>query len=187
MPEPLRLEATYKGVPVTIELEARAVLGPKRFSLDLVLTLPVKADVHPARASVTIEAFLKGLDTVIEAAQVQGVDLAERRGDGRLGSTWRCHACGDERPDAVIAVFTRRVFTGTLAGQEHVRYCRDRQECVEGARRVSWLRPRWQCEDCDEPTFALDDRSAAIHSDTFKHSLALSYWSIDHPTGGAKC
>jgi hypothetical protein len=56
--------------------------------------------------------------------------------------TWLCHVCGDERPDAVIAVSHQPV-----AGMEelfpdlahfNVRYCTDRPVCVLVASRPDW-------------------------------------------------
>lgn len=53
-----------------------------------------------------------------------------------LPLTWRCHVCGDERPDAAISVFTRErtdIFEGW---KENVRYCNDRPECAIEVRNV---------------------------------------------------
>ena len=47
--------------------------------------------------------------------------------------TWTCHVCGEDRPDAMISVFSRTVMIGKIEAQENVRYCNDRPACVEGA------------------------------------------------------
>lgn len=51
--------------------------------------------------------------------------------------TWRCHICGDERPDDKISVFQHDISeehnlpAGTV--QENVRYCNDRDSCRNAA------------------------------------------------------
>lgn len=56
-----------------------------------------------------------------------------------MPDTWKCHVCRDERPDEKISVYsTEREFYGTLITQ-NVRYCNDRQACIDGAKDVSWL------------------------------------------------
>lgn len=69
---------------------------------------------------------MKGFGSPIEVYQKMWGDL-----------TWTCHICGDERPDRFIGVHTRDVSTdfnlppGTV--QENVRYCIDRDNCVQRA------------------------------------------------------
>lgn len=55
--------------------------------------------------------------------------------------TWTCHVCGDERPDEMIAVYSRTVRSRSTGVElkENVRHCRDREACVEGARTKSWV------------------------------------------------
>ena len=51
--------------------------------------------------------------------------------------TWKCHICGDERPDENISVLTKPlVINGVplLGGVQNIRYCNDRPECLKGAR-----------------------------------------------------
>ncbi len=48
-------------------------------------------------------------------------------------TTWTCHICGEERPDAKISVLTRIKMFGPVEFQENVRYCNDRNECIFGA------------------------------------------------------
>lgn len=47
--------------------------------------------------------------------------------------TWTCHACGDERPDAAISVWSTWRTIGGVDVQTNVRYCNDRPGCVEAA------------------------------------------------------
>lgn len=53
--------------------------------------------------------------------------------------TWKCHVCGDERPDRLISVYsTKRTMPSGVELTENVRYCNDRPACVEGAAHVTW-------------------------------------------------
>lgn len=58
--------------------------------------------------------------------------------------TWTCHVCGEERPDALIAVHTTDLSAefmlppGTL--QQNVRYCVDRRHCIEQARTLRLIK-----------------------------------------------
>lgn len=49
--------------------------------------------------------------------------------------TWKCHICGDERPDDKISVYTHtnRSSNG-IEFMENIRYCNDREKCIEGAK-----------------------------------------------------
>ena len=48
--------------------------------------------------------------------------------------TWKCHVCGEGRPDAKISVLTKPlVINGTACGEQNIRYCNDKAECIEGA------------------------------------------------------
>lgn len=51
--------------------------------------------------------------------------------------SWRCHICGERRPDAAISVLTRDLSreNGLAAGtiMQNVRYCNDREECISAA------------------------------------------------------
>lgn len=59
--------------------------------------------------------------------------------------TWKCHVCGDERPDAVIGVHTESELLGgcglSIPVRANVRYCKDRLKCCERAPvlALSWL------------------------------------------------
>lgn len=60
--------------------------------------------------------------------------------------TWRCHVCGEERPDEQISVarHDRSAEHGLPPGcyTENVRYCNDRESCMQAARdgKVTFLR-----------------------------------------------
>lgn len=62
--------------------------------------------------------------------------------------TWTCHACGEERPDELIAVFTRvHPIDGDEGAtfSENVRYCSDRPDCAARAQQISFLeRPGYE-------------------------------------------
>ena len=57
--------------------------------------------------------------------------------------TWKCHACGDERPDSKVSVAhvplpgLENAFPET---RQNVRYCNDRPACAEKAK-LGFLRP----------------------------------------------
>ncbi|GAH82156.1 unnamed protein product [marine sediment metagenome] len=53
----------------------------------------------------------------------------------KLPDTWKCHICGEERPDERISVFTTPwVINGQTVGSQNIRYCNDRPACIEGAK-----------------------------------------------------
>lgn len=47
--------------------------------------------------------------------------------------TWTCHSCGDERPDALIAVLTYPLAGFGGMAERNWRYCKDRPACLEKA------------------------------------------------------
>lgn len=47
--------------------------------------------------------------------------------------TWTCHVCGDRRPDAQISVHVKTTMFHNAPIVENIRYCNDRQECIDGA------------------------------------------------------
>lgn len=53
---------------------------------------------------------------------------------------WRCHVCGDTRPDAKISVYSTIKMIGRVETQQNVRYCNDRPACIEGASSVDFLK-----------------------------------------------
>jgi len=53
--------------------------------------------------------------------------------------TWKCHICGEERPDDKISVLIKPVIiTGLRCGKQNIRYCNDRPACIEGAKRFDF-------------------------------------------------
>lgn len=61
-------------------------------------------------------------------------------GVGPGQGTWRCHVCGDERPDPAIAVckfIVASAFDGSAELEVCVRYCVDRAGCMVGATGVA--------------------------------------------------
>lgn len=57
-------------------------------------------------------------------------------------TTWICHVCFAERPDARVSVYKRDLSAkfSLPAGSvtENIRYCNDRQSCIDGAPLVSF-------------------------------------------------
>lgn len=55
--------------------------------------------------------------------------------------TWTCHVCGEERPDDKISVFKSTVeMKGVrIPITQNVRYCNDRQSCIEGAPNINFV------------------------------------------------
>ncbi len=46
--------------------------------------------------------------------------------------TWRCDACGDERPDEKISVLSVPwVIGGRVVGQRNYKYCNDKPDCLK--------------------------------------------------------
>ena len=58
--------------------------------------------------------------------------------------TWKCHVCGEERPDRFISVFKTDISKqhglpeGTMI--QNVRYCNDRINCIEKAKNFSFFK-----------------------------------------------
>lgn len=67
--------------------------------------------------------------------------------------TWTCHVCGEERTDAMISVHKRKLRIGSVPVEENIRYCNDRQACIEGAKSATHLpgiRDKYPQEEEDE-------------------------------------
>jgi hypothetical protein len=48
--------------------------------------------------------------------------------------TWKCHICGEERPDAALSVRSRQqLLGGTIPMEVNVRYCNDNPACIEAS------------------------------------------------------
>ena len=55
--------------------------------------------------------------------------------------TWKCHICGEERPDAKISVLSKPlIVNGQSYGTQNIRYCNDRPKCIEGAKTYSLIK-----------------------------------------------
>lgn len=69
-------------------------------------------------------------------------DQAETEVMGKLPfDTWKCHICGEERPDDKISVLSKPlVINGEVCGDQNIRYCNDRVACVEGAKEFSFFK-----------------------------------------------
>lgn len=51
-----------------------------------------------------------------------------------MENMWRCHICGENRPDAMISVQkNHRTMPGGFEYEENVRYCNDKAECAAAA------------------------------------------------------
>jgi len=55
-----------------------------------------------------------------------------------IDTTWKCHICGCQRPDAEISVlkqdFSKEYGLPVGTWTYNVRYCNDKPECLEGAK-----------------------------------------------------
>jgi hypothetical protein len=55
--------------------------------------------------------------------------------------SWTCHVCGDKRPDAQISVRTSPIIVnGRELGSQNVRYCNDKQSCIEKSKTFSFMK-----------------------------------------------
>lgn len=57
--------------------------------------------------------------------------------------TWKCHICGEERPDNKISVLSKPLIINDVpisSGQENIRYCNDQPSCIEGAKNYSFFK-----------------------------------------------
>jgi hypothetical protein len=60
-----------------------------------------------------------------------------------LFDTWKCHICGEERPDDKISVLSKPLIINgqvVLGSQQNIRYCNDRPACIEGAKEFSFFK-----------------------------------------------
>lgn len=54
---------------------------------------------------------------------------------------WKCHICGEERPNDKISVLTKPlVINGQVCGDQNIRYCNDKQACIKGAEEFSFFK-----------------------------------------------
>jgi len=55
--------------------------------------------------------------------------------------TWKCHICGEERPDDKISVHTSPLICrGQSIGDQNVRYCNDKPDCREKVKTFSFIK-----------------------------------------------
>ncbi len=48
--------------------------------------------------------------------------------------TWKCHICGETRPDDKISVLTKTNDPSSPTIQQNIRYCNDNLSCIDGAK-----------------------------------------------------
>ena len=54
--------------------------------------------------------------------------------------SWTCHICKEKRPDASISVrSTPLIINGMECGSQNVRYCNDKQSCIEESKTFSFI------------------------------------------------
>ena len=61
----------------------------------------------------------------------------------KLPDTWKCHICGEERPDEKISVLSKPIMINgqvVPGGEQNIRYCNDRPVCIEGAKEFSFFK-----------------------------------------------
>jgi hypothetical protein len=57
--------------------------------------------------------------------------------------TWACHICGDVRPDDKISVYSKPLMlAGGVTADENIRYCNDKQSCIDAAPHYSHFDPK---------------------------------------------
>ena len=63
--------------------------------------------------------------------------------------TWKCHICDDIRPDNKISVYTSDISDTSAENnlprfmmQQNVRYCNDRQSCIDGSKTFSFTKKK---------------------------------------------
>ena len=56
------------------------------------------------------------------------------------GFTWKCHVCGEIRPDDKISVRQHPlVVKGLVMGNQNVRYCNDNPDCIEKSKTTTFM------------------------------------------------
>jgi len=61
--------------------------------------------------------------------------------------TWTCHICQQERPDDKISVLTKSLGIPGVDAVQNIRYCNDRQECIDGAKDSSFIKSKGELDD----------------------------------------
>lgn len=67
--------------------------------------------------------------------------MPKLKGEMMENLTWTCHICKEERPDANISVFKKPLeINGQVMGEQNIRYCNDKSECLEGCKDFSFIK-----------------------------------------------
>jgi hypothetical protein len=57
--------------------------------------------------------------------------------------SWKCHICGENRPDARISVrSTPLIINDMEVGSQNIRYCNDKQSCIEESKTFSLIKDK---------------------------------------------
>ena len=60
---------------------------------------------------------------------------------------WDCQICGEERPDDKISVISKPlVIEGRVLVTQNIKYCNDRQYCIEKAKDYSYFKNKMEVE-----------------------------------------
>ncbi len=64
-------------------------------------------------------------------------------------SDWRCHICDEVRPDEKISVLTKpiKILQPMVEANENIRYCNDKESCIEGVKTFSFFQSVSQKSD----------------------------------------
>ena len=60
---------------------------------------------------------------------------------------WKCHVCGDERPDAKISVCKVPFDMAGVQATQNIRYCNDREDCTAKAPTISLFKSAEEEDD----------------------------------------
>lgn len=85
-------------------------------------------------------AYVLGVDSKLIARRWAEhiVQVLERASDD-LDNSWKCHVCGQWRPDEAISVRSHQHTLATATASCNVRYCNDRRACVAGSLDKCWF------------------------------------------------
>ena len=55
--------------------------------------------------------------------------------------TWKCHICGEDRPDDKISIRTSPlIINGREMGSQNIRYCNDNNDCIEKSKTFQFFK-----------------------------------------------
>jgi len=77
--------------------------------------------------------------------------------------TWTCHICREERPDARISVWTKPLGLPGVEGTQNIRYCNDRQECIDGAKDFVFIKAKEKHEYIEDDRKCMLIQWAKVH------------------------